>query len=156
MRLPQGHFFLAKPFISLQSLLRSGFLNEAGRLPYLLLQQVPPFALYFLCSIQLLLPSNMPYNVLSYYLYCLKVKGESVSRSVVSSSLQPHGLQSARLLCLWNSPGKNTRMGSHSFLQGIFLTQELNQGLLHCRQILYHLSHQRSPHLYCFSECLSH
>ena len=52
--------------------------------------------------------------------------------------------------CPWNSPGKNARVGSHSFLQGIFLTQELNQGLLHCRRILYHLSHQRNPHLYCF------
>ena len=37
---------------------------------------------------------------------------------------------------------KNTGVGSFSFLQGIFLTQELNQGLLHCRWILYQLSHQ--------------
>ena len=36
-------------------------------------------------------------------------------------------------------------MSSHSLLQGIFLTQELNLGLLHCRQILYHLNHQGSP-----------
>ena len=35
-------------------------------------------------------------------------------------------------------PGKNTGMGSHSLLQGIFLTQGSNLGLLHCRQILYH------------------
>ena len=47
-----------------------------------------------------------------------------------------------RLLCLWNSTGKNTAVGSHSLLQGIFLTQESNLGLLHCRQILYRLSHQ--------------
>ena len=40
---------------------------------------------------------------------------------------------------------KNTGMGSLSLLQGIFLTQELNQGLLHCRQILYQLSHKGSP-----------
>ena len=33
-------------------------------------------------------------------------------------------------------------MGSHALLQGIFLTQETNPGLLHCRQILYHLNHQ--------------
>ena len=39
---------------------------------------------------------------------------------------------------------KNTGVGSLSLLQGIFLTQELNQGLLHCRQILYHLSYQGS------------
>ena len=43
-----------------------------------------------------------------------------------------------------NSPGKNTGEGSHSLLQGIFPTQELNPCLLHCRQILYHLSHQGS------------
>ena len=53
-------------------------------------------------------------------------------------------------------PGKlkNTRMGSLSLLQGIFLTQELNQVLLHCKQILYQLSYQGSPvvralHFYC-------
>ena len=45
----------------------------------------------------------------------------------------------------WDSPGKNTRVGCHSLLQGIFLTQRLNPGLLHCRLILYRLSHQGSP-----------
>ena len=49
------------------------------------------------------------------------------------------------LLCPWDSPGKNTEVSSHSLLQGIFLIQGLNPGLLHCRQILYCLSHQRSP-----------
>ena len=38
------------------------------------------------------------------------------------------------LLCPWNSPGKNTGLHSHSLLQGIFLTQGWNPGLLHCRQ----------------------
>ena len=47
--------------------------------------------------------------------------------------------------CPWDSPSKNTGVGSHSLLQGIFLIQRLNPGLLHCRQILYHLSHQGSP-----------
>ena len=51
--------------------------------------------------------------------------------------LQPHGLQPTRLLCPWDSPGKNTRVGCHFLLQGIFLTQESNPGLMHCRQILY-------------------
>ena len=37
--------------------------------------------------------------------------------------------------------------GSHSLLQGIFLTQGANLGLLHCRQILYCLRHQGSPHV---------
>ena len=65
-----------------------------------------------------------------------------LSYSVESDSLQPHRLQPARLLYPWNSPGKNTTVGSHSPLQGFFLTQGSNLGLLHCRQILYHLSHQ--------------
>ena len=39
-------------------------------------------------------------------------------------------------------PGKNTGMGCHFLLQGIFPTQGLNLGLLHCWQMLYHLSHQ--------------
>ena len=42
----------------------------------------------------------------------------------------------------WDSPGKNTGVGSHFLLQGIFQTQVSNLGLLHCRQILYCLSHQ--------------
>ena len=42
----------------------------------------------------------------------------------------------------WNSPGQNTGVGSLSLLQGIFPTQGSNQGLPHCRQTLYHLSHQ--------------
>jgi len=42
---------------------------------------------------------------------------------------------------------KNTGVGSLSLLQGIFLTQELNWGLLHCRRILYQLSYQGSPHI---------
>ena len=45
----------------------------------------------------------------------------------------------------WNSPGKNTGAGSHSLPQGIFLTQGLNPGLLHGKQILNHLSQQGSP-----------
>ena len=64
----------------------------------------------------------------------------SESHSVVSDSLWPHGLYSP-----WNSPGQNTGVGSLSFLQGIFPTQESNWGLLHCRQILYQLSYQGSP-----------
>ena len=44
-----------------------------------------------------------------------------------------------------DSPGKNTGVGCHSFLQGILLTQRLNPGLLHYRQILYCLSHQGRP-----------
>ena len=49
-----------------------------------------------------------------------------------------------RLLCPWDFPGKNTGVSSHFLLWEIFLTQGLNLGLLHCRQTLYHLSHQGS------------
>ena len=44
----------------------------------------------------------------------------------------------------WNSPGQNTGVDSLSLLQGIFRTQGSNPGLLHCRQILYQLSHKGS------------
>ena len=46
-------------------------------------------------------------------------------------SLWPCGLQPARLLCPWGSPGKNTGLGFHALLQGIFLTQKSNPCLLH-------------------------
>ena len=45
----------------------------------------------------------------------------------------------------WNSPGKNTRVGCHSLLQGIFPTQGSNLGLLDCRWIIYYLTHQGRP-----------
>ena len=64
---------------------------------------------------------------------------ETVSCSVISNSLWPHGLLLARLLSPWNSPGTNTGVGSH------FSPQDLpDPGILYCRQILYHLSHQGS------------
>ena len=44
-----------------------------------------------------------------------------------------------------NSPGKNSEVGCHALLQGVFPTQGSNPGLLHFRQILYHLSHQAIP-----------
>ena len=47
----------------------------------------------------------------------------------------------------WNSPGQTTGVGSRCLLQGIFPTQELNPGHLHCRQNLYQLSHQGSPRM---------
>ena len=65
---------------------------------------------------------------------------ESESWSVVSNSLQPHGLYRP-----WNSPGQNTGLGSCSLLQGIFPSQGSNPGLPHCRQILYQVNHRGSP-----------
>ena len=56
-------------------------------------------------------------------------------------TLRPPGLQPARLLCPWDSPGKNTGAGCHTLLQGIVPTQGWNPGLPQCGQILYQLSH---------------
>ena len=72
-------------------------------------------------------------------------ESECISHSVMSNSLQPSGLKPTRLPCPWNSPSNNTGVDSHSLLQGIFLTQGSNLGLLPCRQLLYRLSHQGSP-----------
>jgi len=59
-----------------------------------------------------------------------------------STLCDPHGLYGP-----WNSPGQNTGVGRHSLLQGIFPTQGSNSGILHCRRILYCLSHQGSPRI---------
>ena len=75
----------------------------------------------------------------------VKVKVKSLSRVL---TLRSHGLQSTRLLCLWDFPGKSTEVSCHFLLQGIFLTQGSNPGLLHCRQTLYPLSHQGSQFRY--------
>ena len=76
------------------------------------------------------------------------------SHSVVSDSLRSHRLKPSRLLCAWNSLRKNTGVGCHSLLQGIFPTQGLNPGLKHCRRILYQLSHQGSPRNSRLWQCL--
>ena len=60
----------------------------------------------------------------------------------MSTSLRPHGLYPARVLCPGNFPDKHTRLGCHFLFQGIFLAQGSNLGLLHCRQTLYCLIHR--------------
>ena len=50
--------------------------------------------------------------------------------------MAPWSVAPPRLLCPWNSPGKNIGVGCYSLLQGIFPTQELNPGLQHCRWTL--------------------
>ena len=67
---------------------------------------------------------------------------------IVFDCLRPQGLQPIRPLCPWDSPGKNTGVGCHFLLQGIFSTQGSNLGLLHCQWVLYQLSHQGSPNEY--------
>ena len=83
-------------------------------------------------------------------LYCLNHQGrlhqdherqsEMESHSVVSDSLQSHGLYSPR-----NSPGQNTGVGSLSLPQGIFPTQGSNSGLPHCRRISLPAEPQGKP-----------
>ena len=76
---------------------------------------------------------------------------QSLSRGQL---LRPHGLSPARLLCLWDFPGKNTGVGCHFLIQGIFLTQGSNPGLLHCRQILHRLSYEGSPSSFKPPDCV--
>ena len=80
------------------------------------------------------------------YMYvCMYVCIYTCSCSVVSDSLQHHGLYSPPGSSVHgNSPGNNTEVGYHPLLQGIFPTQGSNPG--YYRQILYYLSHQRNPY----------
>ena len=78
-----------------------------------------------------------------------------LSHSVVSDSF---GLLPAGLLCTWDFSGKNTGVGCHFLLQGIFPTQGSNPHflcLLRCRKILYPLSHQWNPRLFTVKIILS-
>ena len=81
---------------------------------------------------------------------CLPLRVSDGSACIVSCSgipncLQPFGLQPARLLCPWDSPGRNIGVGCHFLLQEIFPTRGLNPGLPHCGQRLYRLRHQGNP-----------
>ena len=78
-----------------------------------------------------------------------------LSCPVVSDFFRPHGLQPTRLLCPRDSPGRNTPVGCHALLQGIFPTQESHQGLLHYRWILYQQSYQGSWYIYTYSWFMS-
>ena len=68
-----------------------------------------------------------------------------LSHSIISNSSRPHGLSPTRHLSPWQFSSKNTGVGRHALLQGIFPMEGSNTGLPHCRRILYCLSHQASP-----------
>ena len=70
----------------------------------------------------------------------LKYEVKSLSRARLFAT--PWRVACTKLLHPWDFLGKSTGVGCHSLLQGIFLTQGLNPGLPHCRQMLYYLSHQ--------------
>ena len=63
--------------------------------------------------------------------------------------LHPHGMDPTRLFCLWGFPGRNTGVGCHFFLQGIFSTQGLNRTHVSCigRQVLYHWATREALYL---------
>ena len=90
----------------------------------------PPWESVFLLTSQLDTISNLQRSSL-------------VAQSCLT--LQPHGLWPARLFCPWDFPGKNTGVGCHFLLQGIFPTQGLNLRLLHWQADSLPLSHQGNP-----------
>ena len=63
-------------------------------------------------------------------------------------TLATHRLQLARLLCPWNFPGKDTRVGCHFLFQEIFQIQGSNSCLLHWQADSLPLSHQGRPHAF--------
>ena len=91
------------------------------------------------------IPTIVPTNVFSIVSYFISNSTHKplcwalLSCSVVSCSPSGSSVHG-------DSLGKNTGVDCHALLQGIFLTQELNWGLLHCRQILHLLSYQGCPH----------
>ena len=82
-----------------------------------------------------------------YFIFAFMLLFYVFSCSVVSDCLQPHDCSPPGSTVHGDSPGNNTGVGCHALLQGIFQTQGSNPSLLHCRQILYQLSHQGSPRL---------
>ena len=114
--------------------------------------EIFPFVSFCFCcphlrrQIQKLLLKTVSKSALPVFLFrCFMVSGlifssevtlsqmiYELSSSVVSDSLGPHELQPVRLLCPWNSSGKNAGVDCHFLLQGIFLIQGLKPGLLHC------------------------
>ena len=78
-------------------------------------------------------------GILLWECYCLLTKSCLTLCDSMECSLP-------RFLCPWDFPGKNTGVGCHFLLQGIFPTYGLNPGLLHCRQIIYRWSTWEAPH----------
>ena len=86
-------------------------------------------------------------NILNYRTLYSHVVFQSLSRA---DSLRPHRLQSVRLLCPWDFSGKNTGVGCHFLLQGIFSTQGWKSQLLHWQADSLLLSHKESICMHLF------
>ena len=70
---------------------------------------------------------------------------ESVNRSIVSDSLPPHELQPTRLLCPWNTPGKNTGVGDHFLLQKGFSSLQFTRSVVSDTLRPHRTHHARPP-----------
>ena len=97
-----------------------------------------PEPLYFF---QILFQTIRHWPKVSLLLIFFRCPAYSGGDLVAKSCLTLASPWTVRLLCSWDSPGKNTGVRCHFLPKGIFPNQGLNPGLLHCRQILYKLSH---------------
>ena len=95
-------------------------------------------------SFKAVLVNQVVFDLQLFVIFVMFSHNYMVSHSVMSDSLQLHGLQPARLLCPWDFPGKHTGVGCHFLLQGIFPTQRWNPSLLHWQDDALPLSHQGS------------
>ena len=102
----------------------------------------PSLGPYRLSPLLLWGPFSWSLHFQLHFLLCICV----FSCSVVSDSLQPHVLWPARLLCPWDSPGKNTGVGCHFLLQGIFWTQGSNPCFLHLQAGFFTTEPLGKPH----------
>ena len=100
---------------------------------------------YFYQYVDCFILSHIPESVLGNFIFAMV----DLSRRQFWLGIQIWGYLCDPMYCPWNSPGQNTGVGSPSLLQGIFPTQGSNPGLLHCRRILYQLSHKGSPKTKC-------
>ena len=94
----------------------------------------PTLSLSKVRSVHLCLFCCLAYRVIvTIFLNSMKVKVKSLSRVQLFATC---GLSPTKLLRPWDCPGKNTGVGCHFLLQGIFLTQGSNPGLSHFRETL--------------------
>ena len=104
----------------------------------------PSFLKYFLLYLSLSLICVLKYILFTYLIQCFLNNLSQCVCSVTQSCPTPCDPMDCRLpgsSVHGIYPGKNTRVHCHFLLQRIFLTQESSLRLLHCSQILYHLSH---------------
>ena len=126
----------------------SGLFHSLSRMPFDYVKN------RFYIKLSVLLLCVCVWGGIPLFVHWSESKSKSESQSVLSESLWAHGLLPARLLWSWNSPDKNARVVSHSFLQRIFPTQRSNTVFMYFRLILYHLSHQGSPSQIFYVKCV--